>query len=352
MLVPMQAGEGWNSRRRFRETMRFGAPDRVPYFEEGIREETVSAWHGGGLPKGVSVASLFPSDRREEPELDLDPIPELGRWPATAGDLAVLRDHFDPLDPARLPQDWTAHVRAGPGRDYPLMVEIHQGIFLSLGVHGWDRFSEVMLLVADNPPFIRAAMDFMGRFSASLLERILREVELDAVILSEPIGGNDRPLISPRAYEELALRTYEPVLETARRGGVPTIILRTYANSRILIPSILKWGIDCLWACETQTPAMDYRDLRREFGRDLRLIGGIDLDALRRGKDDIRREVMEKVPPLLEQGGYVPLLDGRVREDIPFSNYAFYRKLLKMVSGYFFPNFTSGGTHPPKMGKE
>ena len=77
---------------------------------------------------------------------------------------------------------------------------------------------------------------------------------------------------------------------------------------------------------------MDYRQLRREFGRDLRLIGGIDMDVLRRNKDAIRREIEEKVPPLLADGGYVPLADGRIREDVPFDYYVFYRRLLEQVT--------------------
>ena len=59
------------------------------------------------------------------------------------------------------------------------------------------------------------------------------------------------------------------------------------------------------------------------------MIGGIDLDALRQNKAAIRREVEEKVPPLIADGGYVPLADGRVREDVPFEHYVYYRKLLK-----------------------
>jgi len=96
----------------------------------------------------------------------------------------------------------------------------------------------------------------------------------------------------------------------------------------VLIPSILKWGFNCLWACEVNVEAMDYRDLRREFGRDLRLIGGIDVDAVRQGKQAIRQEIEEKVPPLLADGGYVPLADGRIRQDMPFENYIYYRQLL------------------------
>jgi hypothetical protein len=64
----------------------------------------------------------------------------------------------------------------------------------------------------------------------------------------------------------------------------------------------------------------------------LRLIGGIDLDALRRDKEAIRREVEEKVPPLLADGGYISMADGRVRADVPFENYVYYRKLLEKVT--------------------
>jgi uroporphyrinogen decarboxylase len=91
-------------------------------------------------------------------------------------------------------------------------------------------------------------------------------------------------------------------------------------------------GFNCLWACEVNIEAMDYGAIRGELGRDLRLIGGIDLDALRFGKDAIRREVEEKVPPLVAEGGYVPLADGRVREDVTFENYAYYRRLLEEVT--------------------
>jgi uroporphyrinogen decarboxylase len=137
-------------------------------------------------------------------------------------------------------------------------------------------------------------------------------------------------------YEEFALRSYEPILEVLRRHGVQNIIARTYANAHILLPSFLKWGFNCLWACETGNASeagetMDYLAIRRAYGRDLRLIAGIDTDALRGNKEGIRREVERKVPPLLASGGYMPLADGRVRADIPYENYVYYRRLLQQV---------------------
>lgn len=312
--------------------MAYGAPDRVPYFEEGIRDEVLRAWRDQGLSTGVDLAAMFPSDRREEPEVDLHPIPNLADWPRTVSDLDLLRSRLDPEDPARLTPDWATHVKAGDDRDYVLMLEVHEGFFLSMGVYGWDRFAEVMRLTIEDPRFVHASLEAQGDFAARLAERLLREVTMDAVVFSEPIGGNDRPLISPRMYEEFVLRSYEPLLDVLRRHAVETVIFRTYANARILIPSILKWGFNCLWACEVNTQAMDYRSLRREFGRDLRLIGGIDLDALRSGRDAICREIVEKVPPLLAEGGYVPLADGRIRADVPFEHYVYYRNLLANVT--------------------
>ena len=212
------------------------------------------------------------------------------------------------------------------------MLYVHRGFFLTMGVRNWRSFTDVMVLLMDQPDVVRKRMQIQGEFAARLTDRIMQEVEIDAVVFSEPIGGSDRPLISPQMYEEFVLKNYKPVLEVLRHRNVATICFQTFANARILIPSILKWGFNCLWACEVNVEAMDYRSLRKEFGRELRLIGGIDLDALRENKEAIRREIEEKVPPLIAEGGYIPLADGRVRQDVPFENYIYYRQLLEKVT--------------------
>jgi uroporphyrinogen decarboxylase len=312
--------------------MRYGRPDRVPYFEEGIRPEVLKAWQRQGLPTDANLSQMFPSDQREEILVDLEPLPKLKKWPTSRPELEALQRSLDPYDSRRLPSKWPKRISAWQTRDHVLMLRVHRGFFLSMGVNDWRRFTEVLHLVIDDPQFVREAMAIQGEFAATLAERVLREVDVDAAVFTEPIGGNDRPLISPQMYEEFVLTSYEPVFDVLRRYGVETIVFRTFANSRILIPGILKWGFTCLWACEVNIEAMDYRDLRREFGRDLRLIGGIDLDALRGDKEAVRREVEEKVPPLVADGGYVPLADGRVREDVPFENYVYYRRLLEKLT--------------------
>ena len=62
------------SRERFRETMSYGAPDRVPYFEEGIRKDVLRAWRAQGLAGDADLATMFPCDYRERMEVDLEPL--------------------------------------------------------------------------------------------------------------------------------------------------------------------------------------------------------------------------------------------------------------------------------------
>jgi uroporphyrinogen decarboxylase len=321
-----------SSRERFRETMGYGTPDRVPYFEEGIRKDVLKAWRKQGLAQNADLATLFPCDQRERIEVDLDPRPRVKFKRNQFADPDTFKRRLNPDDKKRLPNRWRRRVRDWQSRDHVLMLYVHRGFFLTMGVQDWPSFSDTMLMLVEQPELVRQRMQIQGEFAARLTDRILQAVDIDAIVFSEPIGGNDRPLISPKMYEEFVLNNYKPILEVVRSHDVATICFQTFANARILIPGILKWGFNCLWACEVNIEAMDYRSLRKEFGRDLRLIGGIDLDALRKDKAAIRQEIEEKVPPLIKEGGYIPLADGRVRADVPFENYAYYRRLLEEIT--------------------
>ena len=323
-----------NGRHRFLETMRYGHPDRVPYFEEGIRKEVLKVWRKQGLGAGADPREMFMTDVREEIDLDVDPHPWSRRWPSNRDELRAFARRLDPTDSSRLPGNWKKRVSVWKQREHVLMMRLHRGFFLTMGVEGWSRFHELMKLIHDDPKFVHDMMQIQGEFVAALTECALQDVDIDAAIFSEPIGANHGPLISPKMFADFVLSSYHPVLEVLYRHNVDVVILRTYANARLLVPVLMENGFDCLWACEVNTEAMDYRSLRQEFGNGLRLIGGIDLDVLRDDKEAIRREVEEKVPPLLAQGGYVPLADGRVREDIPFENYLYYRRLLEKVTHF------------------
>jgi hypothetical protein len=321
-----------NGQERFAKTLMFEAADRPPLFEDGIREEVIRRWYAQGMSKQDNLESLFRFDHREEIESNLEPLPNPTHWPKSIRGFNKLSVRLDPYDPQRLPDGWDKKVIEWKTRDYPLILRVHRGYFLSMGVHGWHRFTDAIQLLVDDPQLVESWMNTYSKFTSRLVERILREVQVDAALFSEPIGGNNGPLISPAMYSSFVLNSYKPILEVLNSFGVNTIIYRTYANTRALLPSVAKTGFTCLWACECNPQAMDYREIRQEFGKDLSLIGGIDSDSLRQTKEDINRAVMEVVP-LLKDGGFIPLADGRVREDVPFDNYLYYRKLLEAITG-------------------
>ncbi len=282
-------------------------------------------------PAGRRFRICSTIDERDEIEPDLYPSSDLEPWPTRLEQLGALQDALNSDDPARLPEDWDSLVRGWKDRQHTVMLRVHRGFFQSIGVYNWSQFYQMMFLVKDDPLVVRKMLEIQGEFNARVAERVLRDVQVDAAVLGEPIGDNNGPLISPRTYRDLVLPTYQPVFDVLRRYNVRTIILRAYANVYPLIPDLLQAGINCLWVVEVRAPALDYPRLRNEFGRDLRLIGGIDLDVLREDQQAIRRELEGKVPLLLEQGGYAPLLDGRVRDDVPWENYCYYRKLLAQL---------------------
>ncbi|HEX7542027.1 MAG TPA: hypothetical protein VF352_07840, partial [Anaerolineales bacterium] len=87
-----------NSRERFLETMNFGKPDHVPYFEEGIRKEVLKTWQKQGLAADADLAKMFTTDKREEIDLDVEPHPWPMRWPTTKAELTAFAQRLNPDD--------------------------------------------------------------------------------------------------------------------------------------------------------------------------------------------------------------------------------------------------------------
>lgn len=331
-----------NSRTRFLETMHFGVTDHVPLFEEGMREGVLEEWRNKGMQPGGDLSALFNYDCREEVSIDTVPKQDYSILVERENGLEIFRQHLMETAEARMPRGWRESVPYWKNREHVLMLMVHDGFFESIGIEDWRTFARSLYLLADYPDFMRQALEALGEFSATLVERFLKQVQIDAAVISEPIGGNHGALVSPRTYKEFAAVSYKPIMDVLKRYGVDTIIWRTYANTRALLGEAVAMGANCLWAIEANHQSMDYLDIRREFGSDLRLIGGIDLDVLRQDEEAIRFEIEAKVPPLLAQGGYIPLADGRVRQGMSYKNYAYYRRLLEDVAGGEFNRSSYG----------
>jgi uroporphyrinogen decarboxylase len=92
----------------------------------------------------------------------------------------------------------------------------------------------------------------------------------------------------------------------------------------------LEGGVNVMFPVEIGAWNYDPMTLRRKFGRDLRMISGINKMALTRGPAAIDAEIARRLP-LMKDGGYVPLPDHMIVPGTPLEDYRHYLKKLGEV---------------------
>ena len=125
------------------------------------------------------------------------------------------------------------------------------------------------------------------------------------------------------------LPRYRRVVNFLRGRGVEFISLDSDGDVSKLIPIWLEAGINILYPFEVQA-GMDVLKVRKEYGRDLRLWGGIDKRALAAGPKAIDAE-LARIAPLVADGGYIPTPDHSLPPDVSFANYCYYMQKLPTI---------------------
>jgi uroporphyrinogen decarboxylase len=102
----------------------------------------------------------------------------------------------------------------------------------------------------------------------------------------------------------------------------------------VLIPLLLDAGVDTVWPIERASEVSPQR-WRKQFGKQLRLWGGVDKRELARGPAAIRAHLRELIP-LIEEGGYIPTVDHTVPPDVSWDNFRCYMDAkMALLSGDF-----------------
>ncbi|MCP4668699.1 MAG: hypothetical protein GY849_20335, partial [Deltaproteobacteria bacterium] len=196
-----------------------------------------------------------------------------------------------------------------------------------------DSLVSASLALLESPQMVEDLVDRTTDFYCICLERVLSQAPVDYAALYEPIASNTGPVISPAMFERFAMPGYKKVLGLLEKFEVPLrIFCTTGGDLTSLLPSLIEAGVNGLWISNIQSAGMEYKTLRQTFGPEIALIGGIDSGALAGDEADVRRDVEETVPPLLESGRYLPCLDDRPRNNVPFARYRLFRKLLEELA--------------------
>jgi len=158
------------------------------------------------------------------------------------------------------------------------------------------------------------------------------QVKIDCAWVWEDIAFNEGPLISPALFKEFVLPCYRKLTAFYRKHGIEIVIVDSDGDLRTLIPLFIEGGVKHFWPLEARAH-MDVVALRKQYSKNIGLLGNIDKRALVEGKEAIEKELESKLPPLIESGGFIPHIDHSVPPDVPFQNYRYYINLLKRYIG-------------------
>ncbi|MBI2192249.1 MAG: hypothetical protein HYU36_09715 [Planctomycetes bacterium] len=367
-----------NNRERFLACLRFEPVDRVPYHELGLWGQAAELYLQSGMPEEAVRQNFFYGndffriDRRDFMPIDVMMRPAFEhatleeddrvvifrdahgivhralktgtvrgtrpsmdqylRFPVeTPADFPAMKARYDPRTPGRYPADWAERVAAWKARDYPLCLLTNGTFGFYSMARRWMGTENLSMAFHDYPDLLHEMMEFLADFFIEAARPALESVTPDYFNFFEDLAYKTGPLLSPDQFRQFLLRPYQRVTSFLRQHGVKHLWLDSDGNTEVLIPLFLEAGITCHWPCEIAA-GMDPVKLRRRFGRDLALCGGIDKRELARDRKAIEQEVLRKLPPLLESGGYIPTVDHTVPPDVPYDNFLYYLEFKRKVA--------------------
>ena len=325
---------GITQRQRFVRTLLGEDVDRFPFFDLEPDEDTLRRWYRDGFPRQDSFSEHFNLETHHSVGLMLHSYPFYQKAADLLHDPSAFKRHYHPDQRSRYATDFVKQSQRLHQKGRVLYVDASGGGLLQmLGVGDWDSLRSACFALMKKPQLVEGLVERTTDFYCDCLERVLSKVAVDYASFYEPIASNHAPVVSPAMFERFAIPGYRKVINLLGKHHVRLRILcSTGGDLTSLLPSLIDAGINGLWISNIRSAGMEYRTLRRRFGSEVALIGGVDATALARDKGAVRKAVEETVPDLLESGHYLPCLDDRPRLTVPLAHYRLYRRMLENIS--------------------
>lgn len=355
-------------RERFLACMHFQPVDHIPDHEFGYWSDTLVRWRQEGLPAWVTDDgkadryfgfSPFPGG---PPNLGIRPgfeyrlleeddthqiiidgsgvkcminkdgsssIPKFLEFPihdhASWDDFAKRLDY---RDPARYPANWEEWKKSVAVRDYPLVVG---GGSLFGWLRNWMGFEGIAIAAMEDPDWVEEMIEHLCVFICKTIERAVTEVQFDAASLWEDMCYKGGPLISPRLFEKWMVPRYKRITDLLRANGCDIAFVDCDGNINQLVGLWLEGGVNCMFPLEIRGGSDPY-PIREKYGHEVLLMGGVDKTQLMGDKAMIRKEI-DRLKPLVADGGFIPHVDHRVPPDVSYENYLYYLEVKRAEFG-------------------
>jgi uroporphyrinogen decarboxylase len=260
--------------------------------------------------------------KKPESSFYYDPVD----WPlkdATIKDLETYR-WPDPHDPGRTEGLREEAQRLRENRDYAIIADTPVlGIFESATVclRGIERL--MMDLILDKP-FAKALFDKLADLHIEFFRHYLEAVGdcIDVVMVSDDLGGENGPLISPELYRELIKPAQKKLWQFIKSNTEAYLFLHSCGSIYRFIPDLVEMGVDILNPIQVAAKDMDTRRLKEEFGDKLTFWGGIDTQRVLPfgSPGEVESEVKKRIADMAPGGGYVLTAVHNIQAGVPPEN--------------------------------
>ncbi len=350
------------SRERFARMFEHREADRVPIIDSPWGA-TIERWQREGMPEDVSYVDYFGLDKTARINVDTSPryetktIEETDEyrvhrtaWGATLKNWTHAASTPEFLDfTITDPDKWQeAKARMTPDRDrIPWdRLEANYATWRKEGrwieavlwfgfdvTHSWMVGTErVLFALVENPEWLSDVFNHCLDMSLALLEMVWDEgYTFDSVFWYDDMGYKQNQFFSLKTYRELLKPVQKRAIEWAHARGAKAH-LHSCGDINPFVPELVEIGLDALNPLEVKA-GMDTLHLKKEFGDDLVLHGGINA-VLWPDPEAIHEEIRQKLPVLKQGGGYVFSSDHSVPSSVSLEDFRRIVELAKELGSY------------------
>ena len=184
----------------------------------------------------------------------------------------------------------------------------------------------------DDPELIHEMMAWRMEQTKKYVFPLIERLKPEIVAMGEDLSYNHGMLLSPAQFDEFCGPYYRMVCGCAKANGVPVVAVDSDGNVMEFVDLAVKHGVNCLYPFEVKA-GNDLFKLRKKHPRFL-MVGWLEKEIINEGNERlIVPEIMRKVPPLLETGGYFPNGDHGIQPLATFRGMCRFMTVLHEVCG-------------------
>jgi uroporphyrinogen decarboxylase len=196
---------------------------------------------------------------------------------------------------------------------------------------------QLLLDLTLNPKFVEALCERLTAYYLQYNERIFRKAngKIDIFFMGDDFGTQEGMFLSKAMWRKFFKPGFKRFIEQAHSYGIK-VMHHTCGSVIELIPEFIECGLDILQSVQPRAKGMDFRKIKSEYGNDIALQGGIDIqDTMPFGTvDEVKAEVTRAIETLGRGGGYILCTSHNLQADTPLENILAMYATAREVGGY------------------